>query len=231
MSEFGVAWGGATNTKTPQSERSTLLVQTIPTANTEEFNIWLDGQFFNLAGITAMPANGTVMTVTTAYGTWNTDQTEFTQVPDPAFPGDRWKIDVSPMTMNAEDADLSQSHGRAEPLHGHLVPRSVSGQPPGRVRQPARPLHDPYLLAWRATWSTSSTISGQTATAGATITDWDRLDSNGNPRDFTGYDNHGGTEPWNLRNRFGVTVASGLYFFHVTDTRGETYTGKFYVIN
>ena len=51
------------------------------------------------------------------------------------------------------------------------------------------------------------------------------------PKLFAGYDNHSGTEPWNLRNRFGQVVASGLYFYHVTDTRGETFTGKFYVIN
>jgi len=61
--------------------------------------------------------------------------------------------------------------------------------------------------------------------------DWDRLDNQNQPRVFTGYDNHGGTEPWNLRNRFGQTVASGLYFFHVTDQRGETHTGKFYIVN
>jgi len=61
-------------------------------------------------------------------------------------------------------------------------------------------------------------------------TDWDRL-TQGVPKGYTGYDNHSGTEPWNLRNRFGQTVASGLYFFHVTDSRGEMYTGKFYIIN
>jgi len=62
-------------------------------------------------------------------------------------------------------------------------------------------------------------------------TDWDRLDANGDPKVLTGYDNHGGNESWNLRNRFGQTVASGLYFFHVTDAMGKTYTGKFYIIN
>jgi len=51
------------------------------------------------------------------------------------------------------------------------------------------------------------------------------------PKEYTGYDNHSGTEPWNLRNRFGQTIASGLYFFHVTDSRGKTYTGKFYIID
>jgi hypothetical protein len=62
-------------------------------------------------------------------------------------------------------------------------------------------------------------------------TDWDRLDQNSQPRQFTGYDNHGGTEAWNLRNRFGQTVASGLYFYHVTDARRKTHVGRFYIIN
>ena len=62
-------------------------------------------------------------------------------------------------------------------------------------------------------------------------TDWDQLDLQSQPKQYQGWDNHGGTEPWNLRNRFGQMVASGLYFYHVTDSRGKTYTGKFYVIN
>ena len=61
-------------------------------------------------------------------------------------------------------------------------------------------------------------------------TDWDRLTLS-EPVEYSGYDNHSGTEPWNLRNRYGQLVASGLYFYHVTDERGETHTGKFYVIN
>jgi len=64
------------------------------------------------------------------------------------------------------------------------------------------------------------------------FTNWDRINAQtGEPAVYTGYDNHSGTEPWNLRNRFGQTVASGLYFFHVTDQRGETHTGKFYIVN
>ena len=63
-------------------------------------------------------------------------------------------------------------------------------------------------------------------------TDYDRLQpGTGDPTVFSGYDNHTGTEPWNLRNRFGQIVASGLYLYHVTDQRGETFTGKFYVVN
>jgi hypothetical protein len=71
---------------------------------------------------------------------------------------------------------------------------------------------------------------GANRTGWGNYTDWDRL-SAGVPKEYTGYDNHSGTEPWNLRNRFGQTIASGLYFFHVTDSRGKNYTGKFYVID
>jgi hypothetical protein len=63
-------------------------------------------------------------------------------------------------------------------------------------------------------------------------TDFDRLQAGtGEPTVYGGYDNHHGTEPWNLQNRFGQTVASGLYLYHVTDQRGEEFTGKFYVVN
>ena len=230
ITEFGVAFDGVNNTRTPQAERNILLVQTIPTANTEDLNFWLDGQFFNLAGITTMPANGTVMTVTTAYGDWNSAFTEFTQVSDPPFPGDRWKVDVSPMTMNAEDADLSKVMVVPNP---YMASSFLDLSPDSRriefVNLPDRCTIRIYSLGGHLV-NVLNHI-GANRHGWGDYRDWDRLDSFGNPRDFTGYDNHGGTEPWNLRNRFGVTVASGLYFFHVTDTRGETFTGKFYVIN
>ncbi|MCE5270906.1 hypothetical protein LLH00_06435 [bacterium] len=44
------------------------------------------------------------------------------------------------------------------------------------------------------------------------------------------YDTHGGTEAWNLKNRFGSLIASGQYFYHVTDARGKQTTGRFFVI-
>ena len=41
----------------------------------------------------------------------------------------------------------------------------------------------------------------------------------------------GGTEYWDLKNRFNMLIASGWYIYHVTDVRtGEKYTGKFAVI-
>lgn len=39
-----------------------------------------------------------------------------------------------------------------------------------------------------------------------------------------------GTENYNLRNRFGEPLASGIYFYVVTDSRGEKETGKFIVV-
>jgi hypothetical protein len=41
----------------------------------------------------------------------------------------------------------------------------------------------------------------------------------------------GGTEYWDLKNRFNMLVASGIYIFHVTDVRtGEKQMGKFAII-
>ena len=72
---------------------------------------------------------------------------------------------------------------------------------------------------------------GASRTGWGNFVDVDAIQPDNSPFTFTGYDNHGGTEPWNMQNRFGQTVASGLYFFHVTDARGETHTGKFYIVN
>jgi hypothetical protein len=41
----------------------------------------------------------------------------------------------------------------------------------------------------------------------------------------------GGSTPWDLRNRSGQYVASGVYFFHVSTPEGKTHVGKFTVIN
>ncbi|MFC1537662.1 PQQ-binding-like beta-propeller repeat protein, partial [Gemmatimonadota bacterium] len=78
----------------PQSERSTLLVHKIHAGNLEDFNLYVDGQFWNFSSITAMPAPGSVMAVVSAFGYWNGDWNEFYQYPDPVFPGDKWRIDV-----------------------------------------------------------------------------------------------------------------------------------------
>lgn len=39
-----------------------------------------------------------------------------------------------------------------------------------------------------------------------------------------------GTENYNLRNRFGEPLASGIYYYVVTDSRGEKDTGKFIIV-
>lgn len=40
-----------------------------------------------------------------------------------------------------------------------------------------------------------------------------------------------GTASWDLRNRTGLRVASGVYFFHVIDSAGQRYVGKFVVVH
>lgn len=41
----------------------------------------------------------------------------------------------------------------------------------------------------------------------------------------------GGREPWDLRNRYGRLVASGVYFWHVVTPEGQERVGKFTIVN
>ena len=228
----------------PQAERANLMIDKIPASNTERFGIWLNGVLWEVStdeiveplsdmeytGELTMPAAGTVFTVSSAWGSWNGDQTVFTQWSGPPLPGDRWQIDVKASSMDPDDADLSKVMVVPNP---YMASSWLDLSPDSRriefVNLPARCTIRIYSLGGHLV-NVLNHI-GSNRYGWGNYTDWDRLDNENNPREFTGYDNHSGTEPWNLRNRFGQTVASGLYFFHVTDTRGETYTGKFYIIN
>ena len=49
---------------------------------------------------------------------------------------------------------------------------------------------------------------------------------------FSAYDSGGGQRIFNLRNRFGLEMASGTYYFHVeSKATGKEYIGKFSIIN
>lgn len=49
---------------------------------------------------------------------------------------------------------------------------------------------------------------------------------------FSTFDSGGGTRRFDLRTRFGLEMASGTYYFHVTSKRtGEEFIGKFSIIN
>jgi len=49
---------------------------------------------------------------------------------------------------------------------------------------------------------------------------------------YSAYDSGGGQRLFNLRNRFGLEMASGTYYFHVeSKATGEEYIGKFSIIN
>ncbi|HLA40314.1 MAG TPA: SUMF1/EgtB/PvdO family nonheme iron enzyme, partial [Candidatus Glassbacteria bacterium] len=92
--ELGVAWGGPKNVKSPKAQRTVWLVERLPKTNIGEFTLYIDGQHWNFwrEGGIRMPAGGTVMTLVTAFGEWNTERTEFTQFPGPVRLGDRWEI-------------------------------------------------------------------------------------------------------------------------------------------
>jgi len=212
-----------------RSSRTIQMRETFPADNTENFAFWLNGAVWWFDGVSSMPAVGTVMTVDWCMGVWNDDQTVFTQRADPPWLGDSWKIDVAAMTMAAEDADLSKVKVVPNPyMASSFLDLSVTQRRIEFINLPNRCTIRIYSLGGNLV-NVLNHI-GTNRSGWGDYTDWDRL-TQGVPKELSGYDNHSGTEPWNLRNRFGQTVASGLYFFHVTDSRGETNTGKFYIIN
>jgi len=213
-----------------QADRTNLLLETMPADNTDAFALYLNGIVWELSDITEMPTAGTKFTINTCYGSWNDDWTVLTQRADPPDEGDEWKIEIKASTMNPEDIDLTKIMVVPNPyLASSWLDLSPNSRRIEFVNLPSSCTIRIYSLGGHLV-NVLNHI-GANRFGWGDYTDWDRLDINSNPREFTGHDNHSGTEPWNLRNRFGQTVASGLYFFHVTDYRGETYTGKFYIVN
>jgi len=231
---IGDRWGDANNLynelELPKSERTTKMLQSLPADNTDDFGIWLNGIFWLFANVSAMPEPGTVMTMYTCWGSWNDDQTVFTQAADIPYPGDTWKIDINPMSLDKKDADL----GKIKVVPNPYMASSVLDLSPLSRRIEFVNLPDRCTIR---IFTLSGNLVNVLNHAGANrfgwgnFTDVDRIKPDNSAEVFTGYDNHSGTEPWNLRNRFGQTVASGLYFYHVTDSRGKTQTGRFYIIN
>jgi len=222
----------------PVSQRTVKMAETLPADNTEHFGLWLNGILWrfdksgtNGGGVDgiSMPQAGSTWTATNAFGSWNGDKTVFTQVPELPFVGDKWSIDIKKYTLEAEDADLSKIKVVPNPyIASSFLDLSATQRRIEFVNLPDRCTIRIYTLGGNLV-NVLNHI-GANRSGWGNYTDWDRLTLS-EPKVMTGYDNHSGTEPWNLRNRFGQTVASGLYFFHVTDTRGKTYTGKFYVID
>jgi hypothetical protein len=227
--EWGLTWGGSGNVETPQGQRTTLLVQTLPANNTEDFHLWVNGQSYRIFGVSAMPANGATWVVRTALGSWNGNT--FVQTPDVIQPGDTWKFEVNPMTLDPQDADLSRIKVVPNPyMASSFLDLSPANRRVEFVNLPSECTIRIYTLSGNLV-NVLNHI-GINRNGWGNYTDFDRLQpGTGDPTVFSGYDNHTGTEPWNLRNRFGQIVASGLYLFHVTDQRGETFTGKFYIVN
>jgi len=213
----------------PQADRANLLLETIPADNTDEFAFYVNGIVWEFTDITAMPAAGTTFTTYACYGSWNEDGTVLTQRADPPVEDDQWKIEIKAMSLEPEDADISKVKVVPNPyIASSYLDLSPNNRRVEFTNLPSRCTIRIYSLGGNLV-NVLNHI-GANRQGWGDYTDWDKLSDN-QPREFTGYDNHSGTEPWNLRNRFGQTVASGLYFYHVTDQRGEEFTGKFYVIN
>ncbi|MFH1070282.1 MAG: hypothetical protein V1794_11740 [Candidatus Glassbacteria bacterium] len=228
--QWGRKQGGPRNVEITQSSRTAMLVQTLPATNTSPFTLFVNGQFLVFTMVQkVMPPNGTVMKLRTAFGAWS--GTTFTQNPDIINPGDKWRFDIQGMTIDKEDADMSRIKVVPNPyMASSFLDLSINNRRIDFVNLPDRCTIRIYTL--RGNLVNVLNHVGVNRQGWGNYTDWDRLTSvTSEPSQYTGYDNHGGTEPWNLRNRWGQTVASGLYFFHVTDQRGETLTGKFYIVN
>jgi len=213
-----------------KSERANLMLEKIPADNTDEFALALNGIVWAFTDLSAMPASRTVMTVTNCFGTWNDDQTVFTQYCDAPYLGDKWQIDVKAMSKAPDDADFSMISVVPNPyIASSILDLSTDSRRIEFVNLPDKCTIRIYSMGGNLV-NVLNHI-GINRHGWGDYKDWDRLDINSQPRDLQGYDNHGGTEPWNLRNRFGQTVASGLYFYVVTDSRGKKHTDKFYIIN
>ena len=109
--ELGIAWTGDEKLGLPRERRSTLLAEYLPADTREEFFLYLDGQHWNFfrEGGLSLPEDGTVMTLTTAFGEWNEARTEFTQYPNPIHPGDRWKVQVRTRSETAGGENAAAS--------------------------------------------------------------------------------------------------------------------------
>jgi hypothetical protein len=231
--ERGVYYNEAFADLIPFNERTVQMATNLPASNTEMFGLWVNGCLWRVSvdgsnGIT-MPAAGTVWTATNAFGSWNSDQTVFTQTPDMPWAGDKWTIEIKASTMKASDADLS----KVKVVPNPYIASSFLDQSPTQRRIEFINLPDRCTIRIFTLGGNLVNVLnhiGSNRSGWGNYTDWDRLTLS-QPKVMTGFDNHSGTEPWNLRNRFGQTVASGLYFYHVTDTQGKTVTGKFYVID
>ncbi|MCE5270149.1 hypothetical protein LLH00_02575 [bacterium] len=239
LDNFGGVWSGMGQmyedmlNDVPKAQRTKKMVSSLPVSNTAEFGLMVNGLFWRFSGtegqLTGMPSAGTVMSIDNAYGYFNDDLSVFYQYHEPPFPGDRWEIDIKPMSLNAQDADLSKIKVVPNP---YLASSYLDLSPTQRRIEFINLPNKCTLRIYSLGGNLVNVLNhiGSNRTGWGDYTDLDRM-TQGVPKVLSGYDNHSGTEPWNLRNRFGQTVASGLYFFHVTDTRGKTFTGKFYIVN
>ncbi len=213
----------------PQSDRENLMFETIAADNTETFAIYVNGAVFELGDITAMPTSGNTFSFTFVFGEWNDDQTVFTQYPESPYPGDTWKVNIDGMTLNPEDADLTKIKVVPNPyIASSVLDQSESNRRMEFINLPDKCTIRIYSLGGHLVNVLNHIGSSRTGWGNYVDVDYIQVDNT--PYTFSGYENHSGTEAWNLKNRFGQTVASGLYFFHVTDQTGETHTGKFYIV-
>lgn len=148
----------------------------------------------------------------------------------PAVPGNRYMFSVTPGSMNPNDADLEAIRVVPNP---YIATSAMDNSPSQRriefINLPSRCTIRIYSLGGNLVQVLNHI--GDNRFGWGQYRNRDREQTVDEKWVDSGWDRHSGTEPWNMRNRFGTTVASGLYFYHVTDQVGNEHIGRFYIVN
>ena len=180
------------------------------------FGLYVNGDFYIFqlpAGVTTLPAAGTQWTLRTYAGRVRTtaenadwDATGYTflsAIRPPNVPGLRVTFESEQATQLVGNADLRLVHAVPDPYYA----QSRFDLSP--VEKALRFVNLPAQATIRI-----YTVSGLLV-------------------DVLTHDDPGlgGMATWDLKNRSGQFVASGVYFFHVSTPGGDEHTGRFTVIN
>ena len=175
------------------------------------FIFYIAGQFFVMQ-MAALPAAGTVWSLRTYAGSITNApgnfylNTFFATTRPPAVPGLRLRVTFqgsvfNPKVTNA--AELANVHTVPDPYYNHSEYETVGG--PRQIRFVNLPAQCVIRI-----YSASGILV--------------RMLTHNDP---TG----GGEEAWNVGNRNGMLVASGVYFYHIQTPDGRTKVGRMTVVN
>lgn len=178
-----------------------------PAATGNGFIFYVAGQFF-LMQMAALPAPGTVWNLRTYAGTIVGNPGGFAFVPatrPPAVPGLRIQLSYRGTVLNPKStnvAELAAVHTVPDPYYNHSAYETQRGERQLRfVNLPAQCIIRIY------------------SASGILVTQLAHNDATG-----------GGEEPWDLTNRGGREVASGVYFYHVETPDRRSKVGRLTIV-